>query len=256
MTSIIRAISLALGQIGDPAFRKVMIVGVVGALIVFIGLWILTAWGVGLVPWTELPLIGWIFSGMASVLEWFGEWMGDWFAFAGDIAFGAVMLTVIFLLFPAVTTTIVSLFLDEIIGAVEDKHYPGRGEPRSQPAMELIGQSLKFLAIVVGINILALPIYAILLFLPPLNLVFYYVLNGYLVGREFYEMVAVRRMTPEEAIVLRKRFSGRVVLAGAVIVFCMTVPILNLLVPVLAAAAMVHVFESMRLKAGAVPAPR
>ena len=39
--------------------------------------------------------------------------------------------------------------------------------------------------------------------------------NGYLVGREFYEMVAIRRMTPQDAIVLRKRFGGRVVIAGA-----------------------------------------
>ncbi|RVU36207.1 hypothetical protein EOI86_13370 [Hwanghaeella grinnelliae] len=252
MTSVIRAISLALGQIGEPAFRKVMAVGVLGALVVFIALWFLASWGVGMVPWADLPLIGWMFDWMGSVLEW----MGEWFTFLGDVAFGAVMLTVIFLLFPAVTTTIVSLFLDEIIGAVEDKHYPGLGEPRSQPLPELLGQSLKFLAIVVGVNILALPIYAILLFLPPLNLVFYYVLNGYLVGREFYEMVAVRRMTPEQAIVLRKRFGGRVVLAGAIIVFCMTVPLLNLLVPVLAAASMVHIFESMRQKAAAVPANR
>lgn len=250
MTSVIKAMSLALGQIDDPAFRKVMAVGVVGALVVFIALWFLASWGVGLVPWSDLPLIGWMFDWMGSILEWLGEW----FTFLGDVAFGAVMLTVIFLLFPAVTTTIVSLFLDEIIGAVEDKHYPGRGEPRSQPLPEMIGQSLKFLAIVVGVNILALPIYAILLFLPPLNLVFYYILNGYLVGREFYEMVSIRRMTPQDAIVLRKRFSGRIVLAGAIIVFCMTVPVLNLLTPVLAAAAMVHVFESMRQKAGAVPA--
>jgi CysZ protein len=250
MTSVIKAMSLALGQIGDPAFRKVMAVGVVGALVVFIALWFLASWGVGLVPWSDLPLIGWMFDWMGSILEWLGEW----FTFLGDVAFGAVMLTVIFLLFPAVTTTIVSLFLDEIIGAVEDKHYPGRGEPRSQPLPEMIGQSLKFLAIVVGVNILALPIYAILLFLPPLNLVFYYLLNGYLVGREFYEMVSIRRMTPQDAIVLRKRFGGRVVLAGAIIVFCMTVPVLNLLIPVLAAATMVHIFESMRQKAAAVPA--
>lgn len=245
MTSVFKAISLALGQIGDPAFRKVMAVGVVGALIVFLGLWFLSAWGIALIPWADLPWIGWMF-----------DWIGEAASWLGDVAFLSVMLTVTFLLFPAVTTTIVSLFLDEIIGAVEDKHYPGRGEPRAQPMPELIGQSLKFLAIVVGINVLALPIYAVLLFLPPFNLVFYYVLNGYLVGREFYEMVAIRRMTPEEAIVLRKRFGGRVVLAGAVIVFCMTVPVLNLLVPVLAAAAMVHVFESMRARAAAVPVKR
>lgn len=243
MTSVIKAISLALGQIGDPAFRKVMAVGVVGALFVFLALWFLSAWGIALIPWAELPWVGWMFDWIAEAASWLG-----------DVAFISVMLTVTFLLFPAVTTTIVSLFLDQIIGAVEDKHYPGRGEPRPQPVVEVVGQSLKFLAIVIGVNILALPIYAVLLFLPPFNLVFYYLLNGYLVGREFYEMVSIRRMTPEEAIVLRKRFGGRVVLAGAVIVFCMTIPILNLLVPVLAAAAMVHIFESMRQRAAAVPA--
>lgn len=245
MTAVFRAISLALGQIDDPAFRKVMGVGVVGALIVFLGLWFLSAWGLALIPWADLPWVGWMFDWIAEAASWLG-----------DVAFLSVMLTVTFLLFPAVTTTIVSLFLDEIIGAVEDKHYPGRGAPRAQPMPELIGQSLKFLAIVVGVNVLALPIYAVLFFLPPFNLVFYYLLNGYLVGREFYEMVSIRRMTPEEAIVLRKRFGGRVILAGAVIVFCMTVPVLNLLVPVLAAAAMVHVFESMRARAAAVPAQR
>lgn len=246
MTSVFKAISLAIGQIGDPAFSRVMGIGVLGSLTVFVVLWFVTAWLLGLVPWSDLPLIGWMFDWMGSILSFLGEWI----AILGDVAFGAVMLVVTFLLFPAVTTTIVSIFLEDIVSAVEAKHYPGRATPRQQPVGEVIGQSLKFLATVVGINILALPIYAILIFLPPFNLVFYYILNGYLVGREFYEMVAIRRLSPEQAIVLRKRVSGTLVLAGALIVFAMTVPILNLVVPVLAAAAMVHIFEMVREKKG------
>ncbi len=246
MSSVFRAISLAIGQIGDPAFSRVMGIGVLGSLIVFVVLWFLTAWLIGLVPWVDLPLVGWIFEWMGSVLAFLGEWI----AILGDVAFGAVMLVVTFLLFPAVTTTIVSIFLDDIVSAVEDKHYPNLGEPRPQPIGEVIGQSVKFLATVVGINILALPIYAILIFLPPFNLVFYYLLNGYLVGREFYEMVAVRRLSPEQAIVLRKKAGTALVLAGAIIVFTMTIPILNLVVPVLAAAAMVHVFQDLLARKG------
>jgi len=246
MPSVFRAISLALGQIGDPAFSRVMGIGVLGSLIVFVILWFLTAWFIGLVPWSDLPLVGWIFDWIGSMLAWMGEWIG----FLSDVAFGAVMLVVTFLLFPAVTTTIVSIFLEDIVKAVEDKHYPDRGEPRQQPLSEVIGQSVKFLGMVVGINILALPIYAILIFLPPFNLVFYYLLNGYLVGREFYEMVAVRRLSPEQVIVLRKKVGLPLILAGAVTVFCMTIPILNLVVPVLAAATMVHLFEAIRARKG------
>ena len=246
MTSVFKAISLAIGQIGDPAFSRVMGIGVLGALVVFVALWFLSAWLIGLVPWSDLPLVGWMFDWMGTVLGWFGEW----FAILGDVAFGAVMLVVTFLLFPAVTTTIVSIFLEEIVSAVEAKHYPNRPPPRQQPMGEVVGQSLKFLAVVVGVNILALPIYAILIFLPPFNLVFYYILNGYLVGREFYEMVAIRRITPEQAVVLRKKVGGALVFAGSIIVFAMTVPILNLIVPVLAAAMMVHIFEALRIKKG------
>ncbi len=246
MTSVFRAISLAIGQIGDPAFSRVMGIGVLGSLTVFVILWFLSAWVIGLVPWSDLPLIGWIFDWIGSIMAFLGEWI----TILGDVAFGAVMLVVTFLLFPAVTTAIVSIFLEDIVKAVEDKHYPNRPEARQQPMGEVIGQSVKFMGTVIGINILALPIYAILIFLPPLNLVFYYLLNGYLVGREFYEMVAVRRLSPEQVIVLRKKAGLSLVVAGAITVFCMTVPILNLLVPVLAAAAMVHIFEALHARQG------
>ncbi len=246
MTILIRSLSRAFAQTGDPAFRNVMMMGVAGAIIVFIILWILASWVVGVIPWSDLPYVGWIFGGVVAAIEWVGDWLG-WLV---DLAFFSVMLSVTFLLFPAVTTMIVSLFLDKIAGAVEDVHYAGRPPPRAQKLTEIIGESAKFLGVTIGVNILALPIYALLLFLPPFNLVFYYWLNGYLVGREFYEMVAVRRLSPHTALLLRKRCGALITLGGALIVFGMTIPILNLFTPVLAAAMMVHVFEAVRAREG------
>ena len=105
----------------------------------------------------------------------------------------------------------------------------------------------------IGLNLLALPLLAVLVFIPPLNLVVFYGLNGYLLGREYYELVALRRMDLRQAGALRHRYAVPIFLAGVLITFFSTVPFLNLLTPVLATAFMVHRVESMR---GMVTGPR
>ena len=106
--------------------------------------------------------------------------------------------------------------------------------------------TLKFSAISIVLNILALPIYAILFFIGPLNLFVFYALNGYLLGREFFELVAHRRLSPPQALHLRSAFRGQLFLAGVVIAFMMTVPILNLIASLIATAAMVHLVQGWR----------
>lgn len=254
MTIILRGLARAIGQLNDPVFRNVVVAGIIGAIFVFILLWYATAALIGAVAWSELPLIGWIFGSVATVLGWaesvLGSWLGDWVSAILDLTFISVMFSVSFLLFPAVTTLIVGLFLDKIAAAVEARHYTGRPPPRYQSLPETIGESLKFLLVTIGVNILALPIYAILFFIPPLNLIFYYTLNGYLIGREFYEMVALRRLSPETALLLRRRCRFLLIVAGGIIMLGMTIPFVNLLAPVLAAAMMVHIFESVRAREG------
>lgn len=230
---MIKAIARAFQQLGDPAFQRVILFGILGSLAVFVALWVLTWWLAGLVAWTQLPVVGWAF-------DWFAGW--DWI---GAAAFVGVMLAVSFLLFPAVMTAMVGIFLDDIVGAVESKYYADRPAPREIPVAESAWMGVKFLLLMIGVNLLALPIYAVLFLLPPLNLVFYYTLNGYLLGREFYEMVAFRRYTARTTHMLRRAHRGRITLAGAIFLFAMTVPLLNLIAPVLAAAAMVHVFEGL-----------
>ena len=89
----------------------------------------------------------------------------------------------------------------------------------------------------------------ILLFIPPLNFVLFYLLNGYLLGREYFEMVAVRRLDLAATKRLRRDFRGRVILAGAVITFLLTIPLVNLVTPIIATAFMLHIFEELRRRA-------
>src|SRR3546814_14901069 len=75
------------------------------------------------------------------------------------------------------------------------------------------------------LNLLVLPLYLVLIWIPPLNLLLFYLLNGYLLGREYFEMVAVWRLDLAGAKRLRRDFRGRVVLGGAVIAFLLTIPL-------------------------------
>jgi len=95
-------------------------------------------------------------------------------------------------------------------------------------------------------NLIALPFYLILLFLPQFNLLIFYGLNGYLLGREYFELVGQRRLSLKDTKALRRRNRLRVLLAGAVIAFLLTLPILNLFTPIVATAFMLHVFERLR----------
>ncbi|MEE9139925.1 MAG: EI24 domain-containing protein [Alphaproteobacteria bacterium] len=167
-----------------------------------------------------------------------------------DLLGGLAAVVLALVLFPGVAGLTLSLFLEEIAGSVEARHYPELPPPRAQPLLEVAWVTVRFAAVTVLLNLLALPVYAILFFLPPLNLFVFYGLNGYLLGREYYELVALRRMNAETAQGLRRVHAGRLLVAGAVITFFSSLPLVNLLAPVVATAFMVHLFEDMRSRAG------
>ena len=104
---------------------------------------------------------------------------------------------------------------------------------------------MRFALSVIGLNLLCLPLYLILMFVPPFNLVLYYLLNGYLVSREYFELVALRRMGPAAALQMRRQSRGRILMAGILLTFLLTIPIINFLTPVIATAFMVHVFHGL-----------
>ena len=231
---VIDSFLTAAAQLSDPRLRRVLWIGVLGSLAIFVVLWTMFGFLTGMLDWTQVPYIGWLF-----------DWMGDAAAWLGGLVLIFTALTISFLLFPAIVTVIVGFFLEDVVTTVEDKHYPNAPPARAQPTAEVLSVTIRFALLVIGVNLLALPVYLVLMFVPPLSLVLYYLLNGYLVGREYYELIALRRLEPKPARALRKAHKGRVLFAGVVLVFFMTIPIINFVTPVLAAAFMVHIFQNL-----------
>ena len=204
-----------------------------------------------------VSLFTWL--GLSLLSDWLGAWLANadiwdwlkgpliWLTSAGLI--GSVVVASFFL-FPPVMLVAMSFFLEDIARAVEARHYPGQPPARAPDWKETILSALGLLAATIILNLVALPFYLLLIFLPPLNLVLFYLLNGYLYGREYFELVALRRLDGGAAKALRKRFGGRVIMSGAVIAFLLTLPLVNLVTPIVATAFLLHVFEDLRRRAG------
>ncbi|WP_029010890.1 EI24 domain-containing protein [Azospirillum halopraeferens] len=217
---MIRALVLGFAQLSDPASRRVVLFGVVGAAAAFIGLFVLVQW----------LLLGTPLVGLA------------WVDTAIDVLGGLLVLVAAWILFPGVVAAVSSLVLDRVLDDVERRHYPHLPPPRPPGLLAEVATALRFLAVVVAVNVVALPLY---LTLPGLNLAVYYTVNGYLLGREYFELVAIRRLGRRGAADARRAAGLRPFAAGAIIAFLSTVPLLNLFVPVVATAFMAHVYHTM-----------
>ncbi|MGQ9366279.1 EI24 domain-containing protein [Azospirillum sp. ST 5-10] len=216
---MIRALVLGFSQLSDPASRRIVLIGVIGALAAFVGLFVLVEW----------LLLG------TALTDW------AWIDAAIDVLGGLLVLIAAWVLFPGVVAAVSSLLLDEVVDAVERRHYPGLPPASSPGWLVEFGTALRFLAVVVAVNLVALPFY---IAAPGLNLAVYYLVNGYLLGREYYELVAIRRVGRRGAAQARREAGLRPFVAGVIIAFLSTVPVLNLFVPVIATAFVAHVFHS------------
>ncbi|MEM1410089.1 MAG: sulfate transporter family protein [Pseudomonadota bacterium] len=154
--------------------------------------------------------------------------------------FGSIVLLA--LLIAPITAFVAGLFLDEIAGVVEDTHYTMDPAGKSLSVMEGLGQTLRFTAVVVLVNIGVL----FLILLPGVNAIAFFLANGYLLGREYFELAARRHMGRQATQELRTSKGGQVFLGGLIIAGFLAVPLLNLLTPLFATAFMVHVFKGIR----------
>ncbi len=219
---MIKAFFKATDQISDPKARRVIWLAGGTATLVFIVLWSIIGF---LLANTSLFAIGWLETAIDLL---------------GGLATGVVT----WLLFPAIISALIGLFLDDIAQAVEDRHYPDLPTATGLPVAQAVMTSLRFLALMVLLNVLMLPF----LLTGPLFPFVFYSVNGYLLSREYFELVALRRLSPADARALRKRNGFKLFLAGVVIAFLLTVPVVNLLAPIIATGAMVHLFEGFRGK--------
>jgi len=214
---MLRFLALSLAQLSDPRLLRVLAKSVAITLVVMLillaGAWYALA---------ELPIReGWL------------HWTLGIFG-----AVAALFLTAV--LFSVVASLVVSLFLDEVADAVEARHYPHAGPARRQTLAELFHAGWRFAATSLLLNLLALPVYV---FVPAINLFVFYGLNGYLVSRAYFELVAFRRLAPREARRLRLAHPVEMLLVGVLAAVALTVPLVNLAAPVVATALMVHVYH-------------
>lgn len=187
-----------------------------------------------------------------------GLWLGisalddtrlGWLHTLIDIGAGLLVVYLSWLLYPAAVSVAIGFFLEEVASAVEARHYPNLPPARGQPLGEAVAMGLRFAGWALLVNLLALPAILVATFLPPLNLVVFYGLNGYLLSREYFEQVALRRLDERQARQLRRAFGARIFGAGVIVAVLLTIPLVNLVTPVVATAFMLHLFEDLRTHA-------
>lgn len=218
---MIQALFSTLSDILQPQLRRAFLLSLGAAAAVFAALWAGLGW---LLAHTRL-FDHWLLNDASAVLG------------------GLAVLFFTWLLFPSVMTVILSFFVEEVLTAAEKRRYPALPAPRAVPIAETLGSTLRLTLLAVLLNILALPVY---LFAPGLNLVLFYGLNGYLLGAEYFDLVAMRRLDPAAHRGLRRSRRWTIFAAGIPVAALYSVPVANLLAPLAGSVFMLHIFEGMR----------
>ncbi|HUG60402.1 MAG TPA: sulfate transporter family protein [Methylomirabilota bacterium] len=214
---MIAAAVKALSQILSPPFR--------GVLLRSVGL--------------TLAILAAIWAGLYALLDWLVDVPSPGLETAIQILTGVGLFIGLGFLIAPVTAIFAGLFLDEIAEAVERTYYPLDPPGRAMPIGESIASAIRFTALVVAVNLLVL----VLLLLPGINIIAFFVANAYLLGREYFEAVAMRFHDRATVAEMRARHSARIFLAGLLIALVLAIPIVNLLTPLFATAFMVHIFK-------------
>ncbi|MEZ6037318.1 MAG: EI24 domain-containing protein [Planctomycetota bacterium] len=195
-----------------------------------------------------LAVLGWVV--MLGIGIFAGLWIGlgyvlsHWFpdSWLSTTLGGVTTFVLAWFLFPVVTSALVGLFLDRVATIVERQHYPHLPPAKGLPFVEGLLAALRFLVVLVGANLLLL----VLMLFPPIYVVAWFVVNGWLLGREYAELVLMRRHPRAEADEMRSRNGNECVLAGAGFAGLAALPLFNLVLPVVATAYMVHRAETWR----------
>jgi CysZ protein len=209
-----QALFLAFRQIGDSAFRRPLIMGVLGTALSVAGLIWLAAW-----------LAGWAASGGPEWLAWVTQ--------AGGAAAGVFLGWWLFL---PVALAIAAQFTDTVAGAVERRHYPGLAAPAGASVMAQAGFGLWFGVKLLALQILLLPLF----FIPFLGWLIALLIAAHALGAGLLREVALRRMNLAHSRIAWQRLRWQGWLLGLALALMAMVPGLNLLMPIIGIAAATH----------------
>ena len=216
---MLKAMFKALGDVVSPELRSILFKAIAMTAALFVAILIVVE-----VAINYLVRFSWTWA--------------DWVLSIGT---GLILVVAFFFLIAPVTVAFAGLFLDRVAERVEKKHYPA-----DRPGTALVGFSallvtLRFGGLVLLVNLALLP--AIFLGIGAILLL---IINAYLLSREYFEMAAMRHMTVDDALRLRRENGPFVFVSGLIPALLALVPIVNLALPLFATAYFVHIFKWVR----------
>jgi CysZ protein len=228
------AAAQALSQMFSPPFRAVLLrsIGLALILIIIIGIGLhdLLAWLAGAGEGYAENALGPNAHAPLAVL-----------AFVLTIAASLGIVVGSIFLMPAVTALVASFFVDDIARAVERSRYPGEPEGKPLPLARALIEGVRTALLAVVVYLVALPF----LLFAGFGAVIFFFCTAYILGREYFELAAMRYRPVAEARALRKRHQGTVFVAGLFIAAFVSIPIVNLATPLFGMAFMVHMHKRL-----------
>src|SRR5580693_8665651 len=224
----------ALSQILSPPMRSILWRSIAFALVLImvlaIGLQRLLGWfatsGEG---WAE-AMLGPGFHTPLNALAWIVS-----IAAGLGVVFGAVMLM------PAITSLVASVFVDEVADHVEREHYPAERPGVALPFGLAFREGIRTALLTILVYLIALPF----VFLAGAGFLAFFIATAWLLGREYFELAAMRFRPPEEAKAMRRENAATIFVAGLIIAAFVSIPIVNLATPLFGMAFMVHMHKRL-----------
>ena len=224
------AFSKAFAQLADPAVRRILLKSTALTLLIFA---------------VAAALLGWLLTGSnpcgIGPLDGSCE-IGGSLGTAAAIVLGIAGL---WFLFPAVAMGVIGFFSDEIVDAVEARHYPA-AVSRQLPLARSLSMSVRSFGRILLWNLLALPFYILLLVTGVGPFFLFSAVNALALGRDLGEMVAARHLQGEALSAWLAATRGRRALLGLATAWLFLIPFANLLAPLVGAAAATHLFHGGR----------
>jgi uncharacterized protein involved in cysteine biosynthesis len=237
--SMLDAAVKALGEMFSPPFRTVLMksvgVAIVCLTVVAIALFRLFEWlsGTG-IGWLEGTIggstVGSWAHGPLAVLSWIIA-----------IALGVGLFTGAVLLMPAATALVAGFFADDIAGRVERGHYPADPPGVAAPLWRMAIEGAKTALLALTVYLCTLPFFLF----AGIGAAVFFIAMAWLLGREYFNLAAMRFHPAAESKELRRRHQATVFIAGLFIAGFVSIPILNLATPLFGVAFMVHVHKRL-----------
>jgi uncharacterized protein involved in cysteine biosynthesis len=228
------AAAKALAQMFTPPFRSILVrsvgLAVVFLIVLGIGVYEVLAW---LTSAGETWAEGTLGADSRGPLLLVAKLLA--IAFSLGIVVGGVFLM------PAVTALVASFFGDEIAEHVEREHYPLDSPGVALPLGRAILEGIKTALLAVAVYIVCTP----LLWFLGFGVVLFFLATAWLLGREYFDLAAMRFHPPGEAKALRRYHRGTVFVAGMFIAGFVSIPIVNLATPLFGTAFMVHMHKRL-----------